>query len=112
MPHETMTRRAHLRQLTAAAAALALPASIAGAWARPAGAQYAAPQSADAVPRMTMDDFKARVDKGSVVVVDVRSVADYRLGHIPGARSVPLNEVATRVAELRNLGKPIVTYCT
>lgn len=108
MTHHS-TRRTHLKHLawltTAGAATLTLPAAA-------TAAQYAVPQSADAVPRMTMEDFKARFDKGEVVTVDVRSLADYRLGHIPGARSVPLNEVAGRVAELRGLGKPIVTYCT
>lgn len=96
----------HLSRLVPAAAALA-----AAPW-RPAIAQYAVPASAEAVPRMSMADFKALVDKGGVTTVDVRSLADYRLGHIPGAVAMPLNEVASRVSELRGLGKPIVTYCT
>lgn len=78
----------------------------------PAAAQYAVPQTTDAVPRMEMADFKARLDKGEVIAVDVRSLGDYRVGHIPGSRSIPLNEVAARIDELRGLGKPIVTYCT
>lgn len=103
--HRRFVLRTLSRGLAAAAAFVALPAV-------PAGAQYAIPTSAEAVPRMSMADFKALVDKDGVVTVDVRSVADYRLGHIPGAVSVPLNEVAARVAELRGKGKPIVTYCT
>jgi predicted sulfurtransferase len=101
-----MIRRTFLQQCgrVAAVGLAALP------W--PARAQYAVPTSADAVPRMSMADFKALVDKGGVTVVDVRSLADYRLGHIPNAIAMPLNEVASRVAELRGLGKPIVTYCT
>lgn len=103
-----MNRRTCLRTLSRAAA---VAAAVVALPAVPA-AQYALPQSADAVPRMSMADFKALVDKSGVVTVDVRSLADYRLGHIPGSRSVPLNEVAARVSELRGLGKPIVTYCT
>ncbi len=103
-----MTRRSLVRWLGSAAAASVGALLIGGS----AAAQYAVPQSADAVSRMAMSDFKARVDSGEVTVVDVRSAADYRLGHIPGARSIPLNEVAGRAAELRGLGKPIVTYCT
>lgn len=95
----------HLSRLVPAAALATVP--------RPAAlAQYAIPASAEAVPRMSMADFKALVDKGGVTTVDVRSLADYRLGHIPGAVAMPLNEVANRVSELRGLGKPIVTYCT
>lgn len=106
-----MNRRAYLRRLAAAvvtAAATAMLVMPSGT----AGAQYAIPPSAEAVPRMSMADFKARVDAGTVVVVDVRSLADYRLGHIPGAVSMPLNEVPARLGELKGGGKPIVTYCT
>lgn len=104
-----MNRRTCLRALSRTAAAAVALVSVPP---RIAGAQYAVPPSADAVPRMSMADFKALVDKGGVITVDVRSLADYRLGHIPGSRSMPLNEVAARVSELRGLGKPIVTYCT
>ncbi len=104
-----MNRRTCLLTLTRLAPVAAV---MAATTAPPASAQYALPQSAEAVPRMSMADFKALVDKDGVITVDVRSLADYRLGHIPGARSLPLNEVASRVAELRGLGKPIVTYCT
>lgn len=95
-----------LARLASVAAAVAFSLPFA------APAQYAVPQSAEAVPRMTMSDFKALIDRNGVVTVDVRSLADYRLGHIPGATSIPLNEVAARVDELRALGKPTVTYCT
>jgi rhodanese-related sulfurtransferase len=46
-----------------------------------------------------------------VVVVDVRAAADYEAGHIPGARSIPLDQVEKRVAALKALKKPIVLYC-
>lgn len=103
-----MNRRTCLRALSCSAAAAAVLVALPAV----SAAQYAVPQSADSVPRMSMADFKALVDKGGVTTVDVRSLADYRLGHIPGSRSIPLNEVAARVSELRGLGKPIVTYCT
>ena len=103
-----MNRRTCLRALSSTAAAAAALVTLPAV----SAAQYAIPQSADSVPRMSMADFKALVDKGGVVTVDVRSLADYRLGHIPGSRSIPLNDVAARVSELRGLGKPIVTYCT
>lgn len=104
-----MNRRTCFTHLTRAAVAGAVFTLVPGAVAQ---AQYAVPQTDAAVPRMSMADFKALADKDGVIVVDVRSVADYRLGHIPGARSMPLNEVAARIGELRGLGKPIVTYCT
>ncbi len=64
------------------------------------------------VPRISLGEFRKLVDAGTVVILDVRSSQAYREGHIPGALSVPLDTVATRAAEWRGTGKPIVTYCT
>lgn len=51
---------------------------------------------------------KARM--GEVVVLDVRPRSEYDQQHLPLARSLPLAELRTRVAELPK-GKPIVAYC-
>lgn len=61
--------------------------------------------------RIEWTAFKPLYDARGVVVVDVREAVSYESGHIPGARSIPWNEVAGRVAELKRLGKPIVLYC-
>lgn len=74
---------------------------------QPAGADD--PRSA---PRISLAEFKKLHDAGQVVVLDVRSVEAYREGHIPGAISMPLTTIADRVAELKNVKQPIVTYCT
>ncbi len=51
-----------------------------------------------------------RVRDGEVTVVDVRPAEEYRAGHIPGALSVPLPQLRTRVAELPK-NREIVAYC-
>lgn len=51
-----------------------------------------------------------RLGAGEVTVLDVRPTAEYRAGHIPGARSVPLAELAAHIAELPD-GPPVVAYC-
>ena len=51
---------------------------------------------------------KAR--RGEVVVLDVRPREEYDTGHLPFARSMPLAEIRTRLAELPR-DKPIVAYC-
>lgn len=61
--------------------------------------------------RMSLADFKKAVDAGQVVAIDVRDSDSYAAGHIPGARSIPLDTVAARAAELKGAGKPIVAYC-
>ena len=63
------------------------------------------------VPRIGFDAFKALHDRDAVRVVDVRDAESFRNGHIPGAVSIPLGEVAARADELRNERRPIVTYC-
>lgn len=47
-------------------------------------------------------------------VIDVREADEYsgELGHIPGARLVPLGELPRRLGELQGLeGRPVVTVC-
>ena len=38
--------------------------------------------------------------KGEGVIVDVREAAEYAFGHIPGAKSIPMGELANRLEEL------------
>jgi rhodanese-related sulfurtransferase/DNA-binding transcriptional ArsR family regulator len=45
-----------------------------------------------------------------VTVLDVRPAEEYAAGHIPGAVSIPLDELAERLAELPDDGQ-IVAYC-
>lgn len=46
----------------------------------------------------------------SVMVIDVRPVEEFQAGHIPGAISVPLQELESRLAEFPK-DKEIVAYC-
>jgi rhodanese-related sulfurtransferase len=43
-------------------------------------------------------------------VLDVRPAEEYTAGHIPGAISIPLDELADRLAELPD-NEQIVAYC-
>ncbi|MDR0342696.1 MAG: ArsR family transcriptional regulator, partial [Nocardiopsaceae bacterium] len=45
-----------------------------------------------------------------VTVLDVRPAAEYELGHIPGAVSIPLAQLEQRLAELQP-GIEIAAYC-
>lgn len=64
-------------------------------------------------PRISQEEFKKLRASGPVLVVDVRDADSYKAGHIPGAISIPLDEVASpeHVKELKGAAKPIVTYC-
>jgi len=61
---------------------------------------------------IAMTAFKRLLQMERVLVVDVRDTESYRAGHIPGAISMPLDQVSTRADELRRSGRTIVTYCT
>lgn len=47
---------------------------------------------------------------GAVIVLDVRPPEEFRAGHIPGAVSVPVEELARRISELP-ARKKVVAYC-
>lgn len=48
----------------------------------------------------------------SLVVLDVRTPAEYAEGHIPGALNIPHTELAARIAELSEArSRDIVVYC-
>jgi rhodanese-related sulfurtransferase len=61
----------------------------------------------DAIGR---DELIARLRAGDVVLVDVRPSEEYAAGHIDGARSIPLNELQERLAELPP-DREVVAYC-
>ena len=60
---------------------------------------------------MSMAEAVDRRDRGEAVIVDLRSRGDFAQGHIPGAISVPLDELAQRVGELRALQRLPILYC-
>ncbi len=59
---------------------------------------------------VTADDLQRRLADGEVVLLDVRPDAEYRAGHLPGARSIPVGELAERLAELPP-DATVVAYC-
>lgn len=62
-----------------------------------------------------VEDLRSLKEHGTpVTILDVRSANDFDgpLGHIPGARNVPLGEIEKRLGELKGLAsEPIVVVC-
>ncbi|MBI5723615.1 MAG: helix-turn-helix domain-containing protein [Planctomycetes bacterium] len=56
------------------------------------------------------DELVRRVREGEAFVIDVRPSGEYRAGHLPGALSVPLDELDAKLDELPR-GREIVAYC-
>ncbi|WP_218006919.1 rhodanese-like domain-containing protein [Microtetraspora fusca] len=59
---------------------------------------------------VSREELRARVEAGEAMVLDVRPVEEYLAGHIPGAVSIPVDELADRIGELPE-GAEIVGYC-
>jgi rhodanese-related sulfurtransferase/DNA-binding transcriptional ArsR family regulator len=62
------------------------------------------------IEAITRDQLAARLQRRNVVVIDVRPAAEYTAGHIPGARSVPPDEVRQYLRSLPK-DREIVAYC-
>lgn len=64
-------------------------------------------ESMEAVEKQALSE---RVRRGDVIVLDVRPPEEYRAGHIPGAVSIPLNDLRSQLAKLPRR-REIVAYC-
>ena len=64
----------------------------------------------DGVEQLSAEELARRLERGDVVVLDVRPGAEFRAGHIAGARSVPLDELDALVGELPKR-REVVAYC-
>lgn len=68
--------------------------------------------SPDDVPRISVDDLKQKIDSGAKLeIIDVRSADDYKIDHIPGSTSVPIDEI-TNGSWYPIPGPEIILYCT
>ena len=64
----------------------------------------------DEVVAIAREELLERLRRGDVVVVDVRPGEEFAAGHIDGARSIPLDELEQRLAELP-ADREVVAYC-
>jgi rhodanese-related sulfurtransferase/DNA-binding HxlR family transcriptional regulator len=64
----------------------------------------------DEVEAIGREELLARLGRGDVVLVDVRPEAEFAAGHVEGARSIPLEELEQRLAEVP-ADREVVAYC-
>ena len=62
----------------------------------------------DAIEQLSAAELQERLSRGDVVVLDVRPEAEYRAGHIAGARSAPVEMLESLKLPKR---REIVAYC-
>ncbi|WP_247048348.1 rhodanese-like domain-containing protein [Arthrobacter rhizosphaerae] len=59
---------------------------------------------------MTREELLEQARAGTITVLDVRPPEEYGAAHIPGAMSIPLDELPTRLGELP-ADREIIAYC-
>jgi len=64
----------------------------------------------DDTEQIGRDELLRRAAAGEVTILDVRPVPEYAAGHVPGAISIPIEELTERLAELPT-DTEIVAYC-
>jgi rhodanese-related sulfurtransferase/DNA-binding transcriptional ArsR family regulator len=62
------------------------------------------------VEQLSAKELARRLERGDVVLLDVRPEAEFRAGHIAGARSAPVEELAALVEKLPRR-REVVAYC-
>jgi glyoxylase-like metal-dependent hydrolase (beta-lactamase superfamily II) len=69
-------------------------------------------EAAATVPLYAMDELKAHLGGGDLIIVDVRERDAYEASHIPGARHLPRGQLELRVNQaFPDPNVRIVTYC-
>ena len=64
----------------------------------------------DQIEEVTVDELAERLDRGRAVVIDVRPTLEYDAGHIPGARSIPIDDLESALDALPR-SREIIAYC-
>lgn len=64
----------------------------------------------DDVEQVPREELLRRAEAGDVIVLDVRPAEEYAAAHISGAVSIPVDELAARLAELP-ADADVVVYC-
>lgn len=54
-----------------------------------------------------IEDFKSR----GAIIVDVRSKGEYEGGAIPGSKNIPLQNISSKMNEIKKWDKPVITCC-
>lgn len=59
---------------------------------------------------ISADELREQLQQQQVILLDVRPDEEYRAGHLPHARSIPVSELETRLLEVPR-EQEIVAYC-
>lgn len=65
------------------------------------------------IKNVSVDDAHELIKTNrDILILDVRSKQEYKSGHIPGAKSIPVNEFASRIIEIEKYkDSPVLVHC-
>jgi rhodanese-related sulfurtransferase len=55
-------------------------------------------------------NIRALLDDGAVLI-DVRSAAEYKAGHVKKSINIPLDQIGQNMEKIRGMNVPVVTCC-
>jgi phage shock protein E len=47
----------------------------------------------------------------NAIIIDVRTKAEYDMGAIPGSKNIPLQNINSKIKEIKKLNRPVITCC-
>jgi phage shock protein E len=56
-------------------------------------------------------NLEKKIKENEGTIIDVRSPGEYRGANVPGSVNIPLNEIPTRLNELKRMKKPLILCC-
>jgi len=56
------------------------------------------------------ESFQEFIAKGAIII-DVRTIGEFREGHIKGSKNIPLDIITSKISEIKKLEKPVIVCC-
>ncbi len=58
----------------------------------------------------SVDYLQLVVERGAIII-DVRTTAEFKSGHIPTSKNYPLDSLSSRIKDIKAQQKPVITVC-
>jgi|JI8StandDraft_2_1071088.scaffolds.fasta_scaffold180116_2 rhodanese-related sulfurtransferase len=55
-------------------------------------------------------DFNSMIHEGAIIL-DVRTPREFQSGHIKGSKNIPVEQVKSKLQEIKKWNKPVITVC-
>lgn len=62
------------------------------------------------IEKISVEELHEGLRRDEIILIDARPEIEFRVGHLPGAVSFPVDDLPSRIDELP-VGKTLVTYC-